>query len=318
LESVISDMRGIMGGGATTPNILSAQGRYTGVEFTRKKGNAFLLADMWSLEKISAETGMRILDDYGNFNVELLKWIQDAGWDLTEAEKEWLDTAITVSSQYADAMKVIEDTSKSLLDNTVSDLADRIVDSWFEAGHAALDYADILEEVAKGYAKLIVQDMLMNAAFDEDRKKAFIDALKRGDTQKAMAVVAQAMESAKEMLPAVESALQVFEPYRNLSGDSSDPLGNGIKGITEDTANLLASYLNAIRADVSYMRVMQEKGLSVVESFGASLPTLNERLAQIEATNFDIAQSNQAILSELRSVIGAPGTSGMIVRVEQY
>ena len=318
LESVISDMRGIMGGGATTPNILSAQGRYTGVEFTRKKGNAFRLADMWSLEKISAETGMRILDDYGNFNVELLKWIQDAGWDLTEAEKEWLDTAITVSSQYADAMKVIEDTSKSLLDNTVSDLADRIVDSWFEAGHAALDYADILEEVAKGYAKLIVQDMLMNAAFDEDRKKAFIDALKRGDTQKAMAVVAQAMESAKEMLPAVESALQVFEPYRNLSGDSSDPLGNGIKGITEDTANLLASYLNAIRADVSYMRVMQEKGLSVVESFGASLPTLNERLAQIEATNFDIAQSNQAILSELRSVIGAPGTSGMIVRVEQY
>ena len=61
---------------------------------------------------------------------------------------------------------------------------------------------------------------------------------------------------------------------------------------------------------------MYERGLEHMNAFGASLPTLNDHIAQIAATNFDIAQSNQSILSELRSVIGPVGTSGMVVRVE--
>lgn len=318
LDEVISKMTGINHGGAIRPSILTTQGTYGGVEFTRKKETLFKLADMWSLERIAAETGMKILDDYGNFNVELLNWVKRAGWDLTEEEKKWIDEAIEISTNYAAAMSTIEDAAKSLLDNTLSDVADKMVDSWWEAGRAALDYADILEDVAKGYAKLIVQDMLMNAAFDDSRRKAFIDALKSGDTDTAMATVAAAMQAAEDMLPAVEQALQVFEPYRNLGGGESNSVGSGIKSITEDTANLLASYINAIRADVSYMRGMEEKGWGEVSAIGAAMPTLNDYLAQIAATNFDIAQNTQSMLSEMRSVIGAPGTSGSVVRVEAY
>ena len=316
VEEEIANIRGIMHGGEIRPNVLSSQGNYTGVEFTRKKENMFNLADMWSLEKISAETGMRILDDYKNFNVDLLNWIKQAGWDLTEAEMEWLDEAIKTSTNYAEAMKVIEATAESLVNSTVSDVADKIVDSWFEAGQAALDYADILEDVAKGYAKLIVQDMLMDAAFDEDRRQQFVDALKRGDPQTAMATVASAMQAAEDMLPTVEQALQVFEPYRNMSGGSSNSVGAGIKSITEDTASLLASYINAIRADVSYIRVMHERGMASIDALGQSLPTLSEYLAQVAANTYDTAQNTNRILAELQSVIGAPGTSGMVVRVE--
>lgn len=316
LEKEISNMRGIMHGGEIRPNILSTQGNYTGVEFTRKKENLFNLADMWSLEKIAAETGMKILDDYGNFNIDLLNWVKQAGWDLTQEELEWIDNAIRISTNYAEAMKVVEKTAESILNGAVSDVAEKIVDSWWEAGRAALDYADILEEVAKGYANLVVQDLLMKAAFDENRKQAFINALKSGDAETAMATVAGAMQAAQDMLPTIEQALQVFEPYRNMGGGSGNSLGTGIKGITEETAGLLASYINAIRADVSYIRMMQERGWEHINAFGASLPTLNDHIAQIAATNFDIAQSNQSILSELRSVIGPVGTSGMVVRVE--
>ena len=158
----------------------------------------------------------------------------------------------------------------------------------------------------------------MKAAFDDEREKAFIDALKNGDAGEAMSIVESAMQAAVDMLPAVNEALQVLEPYRLMSSDGADSnsIGSGIKSITEDTANLLASYINAIRADVSIMRGLQERGWGYIESFGASLPTLNDYIAQIAATNFDIAQSNQSILSEIQSVIGAPGTSGMVVRVE--
>lgn len=316
LEKEISNMRGIMHGGEIRPNILSSQGNYTGVEFTRKKENLFNLADMWSLEKIAAETGMKILDDYGNFNIDLLNWVKQAGWDLTQEELEWIDNAIRISTNYAEAMKVVEKTAESILNGAVSDVAEKIVDSWWEAGRAALDYADILEEVAKGYANLVVQDLLMKAAFDENRKQAFINALKSGDAEMAMATVAGAMQAAQDMLPTIEQALQVFEPYRNMGGGSGNSLGTGIKGITEETAGLLASYINAIRADVSYIRMMQERGWEHINAFGAALPTLNDHIAQIAATNFDIAQSNQSILAELRSVIGPVGTSGMVVRVE--
>jgi TP901 family phage tail tape measure protein len=318
LEKEIAKMSGIMHGGEIRPAILSTQGNYTGVEFTRKKETWFDLADRWSLEKIAAETGMKILDDYGNFNIELLNWVKQAGWDLTQEELDWIDEAIRISTNYAEAMKVVEKTAESILNGAVSDVADKIVDSWWEAGRAALDYADILEDVAKGYANLIVQDMLMDAAFDGEREQAFINALKNGDAETAMATVAGAMQAAQDMLPTIEQALQVFEPYRNMGGGSDSSLGTGIKGITEETAGLLASYINAIRADVSYIRVMQEKGWEHINAFGVSLPTLNDHIAQIAANTYDAAQRTESILSELRSVIGAPGTSGMVVRVENY
>lgn len=218
---------------------------------------------------------------------------------------------------YEEAAKAIDDTMESIFGNIVSDAADKIVDTWWEAGNAALDYADILGDVAKAYAKMMVQQLLFDEVFDDSTQTALKEAFRAGDASTAMRIVAEAMERAEQMLPVAEKTLEAFEPYRNLgSGVESNSLGSGIKSITEDTASLLASYINAIRADVSAMRLLQEKGFASIELLGTSVPTLNEYLAQIAASNFDIAQSNQSILNELRSVIGSPGTSGMVVRVE--
>ena len=263
-----------------------------------------------------------LYDAYGNLNADTLQAILDTYDKLDAEQRRWIERAIHDSETYAEAMEQIDDVAESILGNVVSDVADKMVDSWWEAGEAALDYADILGDVAKAYAKLIVQDMLMDAAFDDNRQKEFKDALKNGDASKAMAVVEQAMASAESMLPAVNAALQAFEPYRTAAQEaidsSSNSVGTGIKGITEDTANLLASYINAIRADVSYLRVMQEKGWQGVATIGEAIPTLNDYMNQIAANTYDTAQNTQSILSEIQSVIGAPGTSGMVVRVESY
>ena len=284
----------------------------------RTKGSSFFSAteEYATIEHLAEQFNRDLFDENGNLNPALLEDILNTYGELNEELTEWLKNGIEYANEYADAMKQIEDAAKSLVGDVVSDVAGRMVDSWWEAGQAALDYSEILEDVAKSYAKLVVQDTLMEAAFGEERRQQLIDALKSGDAETAMATVAGAMRAAQEMLPAVESALQVFEPYRNMGGGESESVGSGIKNITEETANLLASYINAIRSDVSYIRVMQERGWESVNMLGASVPTLNEHLAQIAATNFDIARSNQSILSELQSVIGAPGTSGMVVRVE--
>lgn len=45
----------------------------------------------------------------------------------------------------------------------------------------------------------------------------------------------------------------------DLSQNGSSSIGNSIKSVTEETANILASYLNAIRLDVSVDRVNIQK-----------------------------------------------------------
>ena len=267
------------------------------------------------LTDVMARYGLNVYDQYDNLDPnsirEIIKLFGDEDGVLEQLAKD--------SEAYAEAMKVVESVAESLVGGVVGDLTDKIVDSWWEAGQAALDYADILGDVAKAYAKLIVNDMLLEAAFDPNRQEAFKEALRNGDTGKAMSIVEGAMQSAVDMLPAINSALQVLEPYRNPSGETESgagSLGSGIKNITEETASLLASYVNAIRADVSYIRSMYESGFEGISAIGTALPTLNDYLAQIAATNFDIAQNTQSMLAEMRSVIGAPGTSGMVVRVE--
>lgn len=268
-----------------------------------------------TLSEVMQRYGMNMYDENGILDPKSIRKVIEMFGDTDGV----LERLAKDAEAYAEAMKVVEDTAESIVGGVVGDLADKIVDSWFEAGQAALDYADILEDVAKGYAKLVVQDMLMEAAFDDNKRKQFIDALKNGDAQTAMATVAGAMQAAQEMLPAVESALQVFEPYRNIGGGAEgNSVGSGIKSITEETASLLASYINAIRADVSIMRGIQERGFADVSAVGSSLPSLVEYMTQVAANTYDTAQNTNRILSELQSVIGAPGTSGMVVRVESY
>jgi len=268
-----------------------------------------------TLAETMRKYGLNVYDQYGNFDAasirQVIKLFGDEDGALERLAKD--------SEAYAEAMKTVENTMEDLFGDIASSLADQIVDTWWEAGEAALDYADILGDVAKAYAKMIVQDTILDSVFNDEKKEALKQAFVSGDASKAMAIVAQAMQEAEDMLPAVESALSAFEPYRNMNtGDEANSVGNGFKSITEDTANLLASYMNAIRADVSVIRGAIEGRMDGEESLTTGIPTLNEHLAQIAATNFDIAQSNQAILSEIRSVIGAPGTSGMVVRVEAY
>ena len=169
---------------------------------------------------------------------------------------------------------------------------------------------------------MLIQSTIIDK-FLEPIKGDVIDAFGKGDYDTAMKLIADAMEDVKESAPLMEKILSVFDPYfkreEDESSSSSDAnsLGNGIKGITEETASLLASYLNAIRADVSVMRALQEKGWENIAALaGVITPTLADYVQQIAANTANAAQDTNAILAELRSVIGPAGTTGDVLRVE--
>ena len=150
--------------------------------------------------------------------------------------------------------------------------------------------------------------------YDEAVDYSWVDDLAKFNVglESALPAWNQAMEGAQQAMESIGYNWNTGE------AGSANSLGSGIKSITENTANLLASYINAIRSDVSTMRVLQEKGWSSIISLGTSVPTLSEYMNQVAANTFDTAQNTQRILAEMQSVIGAPGTSGMVVRVESY
>lgn len=267
-----------------------------------------------ALTEVMQKYGLNMYDKYGNFDPASVRKVIEMFGD----ESGVLERLAKDADAYAAAMKSVEDVMNDLFGDVASSAADKIVDSWVNAGNAALDYADILDDVARSYAKMLVESAILDKVLNQEEADRVADMFINGRVDDAMAAIATDMEKIASMEPLFDQILTAFDPYflRDDASSGSGSLGSGIKGITEDTANLLASYINAIRADVSFMRSLQEGGWAAVTEFGRSLPTLNDHIAQIAATNFDIARSNQSILSELQSVIGAPGTSGMVVRVE--
>ena len=271
---------------------------------------------------------VRLLNEYGDRTWKLIYSIKESGSDLFQsndrkgllAELEAAYDAGNIADEtvkkYVETLRELDQTMESLFGNMASSAADKIVDSWIEAGNAALDYADILDDVAKSYAKMLIQSMIMDTFLDpitDDLKNSFIN----GDYGNAMELIAGAMEGISNSAPMFEEILSAFDPYFNREGSSStNSLGNGIKSITEDTANLLASYINAIRADVSVMRGLQEKGFSNLEILaGVITPSLAEHVQQIAANTANCAENTREILSALKDVIGSPDTSGLAVRV---
>lgn len=269
-----------------------------------------------ALSDVMAKYGLNVYDKYGNLDPASIRKIIDMFGDEDGVLKRLADDA----EAYAEAMKTVEDMMGEVFGDIASSAADNIIDKWIEAGSAALDYADILDDVARKYAKMLIESAILDKVLNQDEADRIADMFINGRADDAMAAIANDMDKLAQMEPVFAQILSAFDPYFLRENESSDSnsLGNGVKSITEDTANLLASYINAIRADVSYIRVMQERGWENLGIVAGGIPSLNEHLAQIAATNFDIAQSSQSILSEMRSVIGAPGTSGMVVRVEAY
>ena len=111
-----------------------------------------------------------------------------------------------------------------------------------------------------------------------------------------------------------ENILKAFDPYFKKSESETGSVGKGIQSITEDTANLLASYLNAIRADVAGILAQDAAGWENVSAVREYVPTLDDWLSKIQADTANIAQSNADMLAEIRSVIGQ-GDDGSAIKV---
>lgn len=286
---------------------------------TGNKAVASLFADqVRTLGDVASQLGYELYNENGIINSEALQAILDTYDKLGSKDRQWMEEAIVYAEEYKTALDALDEVTQSIFGDLASSAADAIVESWATAGDAALDYADILDDVAKRYAKMLVQSTLIDSVLTPDFKNELNALVGGGDVEGAMAKVVDGMARIQAMAPQIQEILSPLVPYLNGNESGAESsLGNGIKSITEDTANLLAAYINGIRADVAAGNSQRAEILALVREYvgAGSAPSYTEYLTQIEAHTANLAANTNAILSELRSII-TPESGLPAVRVQ--
>lgn len=271
-----------------------------------------------SLKEMAEEIGAPLTnEETGGYNLETLKTIKDTYKNLSKEDQAWLDQAIANTEIYENALTSMADYLSNVFGSIADNISESFITSFKESGEAALEYGDIMDEVATQIAKDIIKATLLENVFSDELTRKAAKELASGNTSNALAMIDSAMESAKELTPHIQEFLQGIEPYFVMGEQGTTDLGEGIKGITEDQANLLASYLNAIRADVSFSKtlwVKMDANLQRIADMFVSSPTLMEYQAQIAANTFNTATATQSILLELRDVMGY-GDDGKAIKI---
>lgn len=172
-------------------------------------------------------------------------------------------------ADYKQEIKEMETTIKQLATDFLKDiygvdmkawasqLTDAVVSAW-EKGEDAIDaYKKKAREMVKDLTKNILSQKIMEKAL-EGPLEALTATIKQKGRLEPEDVVNVANELYKQTDDAVYNITAILESLKDrgldLSATGDGSMTNGIKNITEETADILASYVNAIRLDVSVNR----------------------------------------------------------------
>lgn len=233
-------------------------------------------------------------DQINEFKSNVLKEIY--GIDLTSFSN-------SLSSALVDAFKNGQDAAEAFA-NSVNNLLDTIVKN-------VIAQAVIMPEVEK-LMKQIEDTYDLN---DPDSIDNVIDIISEWSDKIGTKIV--------------ENGEKIYKGVDNRTGGklsangSSSSMSSSIKGLTEETGSLLASYINAIRADVSMSRDMLKQVVEVAfpqmnvlaEQQLKQLNAIVQQAKLIEANTRSNAEAAKNIQSALNSVLTL-GNGGKAVRIK--
>jgi len=194
-----------------------------------------------------------------------------------------------------------------LFSNLASDISNNMIEAFKQTGDAVSDLTNAFANMGETLAQSILQSLIIEkvlTTFKDDIFNIFDTYNESGDIVALTGALKGTMEGMKEGLEGLSDfwniLLQQFQEYGWLSDTESDNnLATGIKTITEDTANLLASYVNGIRSDVSQSKA----AIMAILGLLPNSPTLAEYLTQIEANTANTAQNTAMVLADIRAMM---------------
>lgn len=180
-------------------------------------------------------------------------------------------------------------------------LTDTVVSAWTKGEDAVEAYKNKVKEMVREVTKNIVSQKIMEKALKKPLEwlTGILDEkgkLDETDMDDFADKLYQVGENVVPQLTGIFDALK--EKGLDLRENGSSSLTNSIKGITEETGDLFASYLNAIRLDVSVIREMQGKFFPEMSEISKSQLTQLNLIARNTLRNADAAERIEKIFIE--------------------
>lgn len=254
-----------------------------------------------------------------------------------EAKKETDSSKVRdYQSQLADLSEQIlfyaQEVAKEVLGIDLSQWADNISNAITEAfanGEDAVQaFNDTVDDMLRDVTNKMIQtrfiepmvEELENALFGKDGSSGLVDL--NDPTKNAVQIMNIMAEWADRFAQSIGASEQFFDMMNQATGGrldnkegGSSSMSGSVKNITEETADLLASYLNAVRGDVSAIRVLTEK------AYGTDLPQMSA-IAQAQLTQLNSVAENTRLNAEaaqsirdLFSSVVTMSPSGRAIRI---
>ena len=261
--------------------------------------------------EISSKYGVRFngMEDMLNMNADTLSKIKKdytGLWANMDSDfRDYLEKLIQYGEKADD---MIEALTEKLTGNKFSDL----VSSWGDAMSTMANSSDnLVEHFEDNLKKTILNSMIENLY--GDRIKAVLkkaeDYAKNGEvapggtpgkhsSQYTDREMSDIMSDVDSLAKDIEAQRDWFKSYYNWSDNSSSSSRNSVKNITEETADILVSYCNSIRADLAMVRESQSKFIPEMSEIAKSQLTQLNAIARNTLRNADAAERIESIFTE--------------------
>ena len=260
--------------------------------------------------EISSKYGVQFngMEDMLNMNADTLSKIKKdytGLWANMDSDfRDYLEKLIQYGEKADD---MIEALTEKLTGNKFSDL----VSSWGEAMATMANSSDnLVEHFEDNLKKTILNSMIENIYGDKIKAllKKTQGYAENGDKIKDSngnviseytgAEYADVKNSTDELSKQIEATRDYLKKTYGWSDNSSSSSRNSIKGITEETGDLIASYLNSIRLDCSVMRAEQAKYYPEMSEIAKSQLSQLNAIARNTLRNADAAERIERIFVE--------------------
>lgn len=304
------------------------------IEAIRNKGKINIF-DLMSLQKYKQEAEklqkrVSAYDEGGAYGYQRAL-MQEQLSELEKQRQAEIDKKKTDDSKVADYENQIaemkqqikdfaEETAESLYGINLKDWASQLRDALYEAWQKGEDgaeafknkVADIMGDVMNSILKISILEpamqQLQKMLFGEDGMSGYFGKDFSLD-EKELESIADYLMGVSEKTDDYYSMLDKLNNYmekkygismKEEEEDSGSGLSKGIQNVTENTANLLASYINAIRADVSVKREYVRR--LVEELFPAYNVIAQAQLQQLTMIQINTAK-NVEFVEEIRDIL---------------
>lgn len=261
--------------------------------------------------EISSKYGVQFngMEDMLNMNADTLSKIKKdytGLWANMDSDfRDYLEKLIQYGEKADD---MIEAVTEKLTGNKFSDL----VSSWGDAMATMANSSDnLVDHFEENLKKVILNSMIENLY--GDRIKAVLkkaeDYAKNGEvapggtpdkpsSQYTDREMSDIMSDVDSLAKDIEAQRDWFKSYYNWSDNSSSSSRNSVKNITEETADILVSYCNSMRADLAMVRESQAKFIPEMNEIAKSQLTQLNAIVQNTLRNADAAERIESIFVE--------------------